>query len=350
MKIFFELSGIHAEMPYEEIIGILESDLISYRIIKRIPRILILEIKKQNIDQLLDRPAFCKSINRLIFQSKLNLREIEEKVKQIKFDKFIDEGKTFSVRIESFIPRFEKSNISLNSEILEAKLGKMILENSKVPLKVDLDNPELSFRGILTQSELILGIQLFKFNSKTFQVRAGPNKPYFHPCGLDPKFARLMINLARIKRREIVYDPFCGIGSILIEAGLVGCKVIGSDVSWKMINGCLENLKYYNISNSELIKADSRFLPIRKVDSIVTDPPYGKASAIEANSVISLYRKFLRYSKEIIREDKIMVFASPKKLEEKIRNILKNNDFIIDEKFDYYIHRSLIRNLWIVKI
>ncbi|MBD3227992.1 MAG: N-6 DNA methylase [Candidatus Lokiarchaeota archaeon] len=349
-KVFFELSGIHPEMPFEEIFGILESQSIPFKIVKRIPRILILEIEEDNINKLFYRPAFCKSINRLILRSNFNLREIEKEIKQINFGDYLDKGSTFSVRIKSLIPSSEKFNISVNSEILETKLGQMILDSSKVSIKVDLENPELLFRGIFTKNELILGIQLTRFNSKKYQARAGPNKPFFHPCGLDPKFARLMVNLARPREREIIYDPFCGIGSILIEAGLIGYRTIGSDVSWKMINGCLENLEYYNISNSEILKVDSRFSPIRMADTIVTDPPYGKASVIEANSVKSLYKKFLRYSRDLIKENKFMVFASPKKLETKIRNILKNNDFLIDKKFDYYIHRSLIRNIWIVKI
>mgnify|MGYP002171746373 CR=1 FL=1 len=39
-------------------------------------------------------------------------------------------------------------------------------------------------------------------------------------------------------------DPFCGTGGILIEAGLIGCKVAGSDVNWKMKNGSAINLDY----------------------------------------------------------------------------------------------------------
>jgi tRNA G10 N-methylase Trm11 len=35
---------------------------------------------------------------------------------------------------------------------------------------------------------------------------------------MPPKLAQIMINLATEGRKEIIYDPFCGLGTILIEA------------------------------------------------------------------------------------------------------------------------------------
>jgi tRNA G10 N-methylase Trm11 len=53
---------------------------------------------------------------------------------------------------------------------------------------------------------------------------------------IPPKLAQVMINLARRDEADfqdkILFDPFCGSGTILMEAYLMGIKnIIGSDLS-----------------------------------------------------------------------------------------------------------------------
>ncbi len=44
---------------------------------------------------------------------------------------------------------------------------------------------------------------------------------------MSPKLARCMVNLTGVKENDLVLDPFCGTGGILIEAGIMGARVIG---------------------------------------------------------------------------------------------------------------------------
>ncbi len=50
---------------------------------------------------------------------------------------------------------------------------------------------------------------------------------------LPPKLARMMVNLARVHEGDILLDPFCGTGTVLMEAGLVthAKEFIGADIS-----------------------------------------------------------------------------------------------------------------------
>ena len=350
MKIFCNLSGIHPYFPFEEIKGILEAESISYKIIEKFRNYIILEIKNDNYQPILDRAAFCKGVYNFLFQSPLEINAIKNNIESINISKIISDKTTFAVRINKFKSKLKQQNIPFNSEQLESIIGELILKCSEKPLKVNLNSPQLIFNGFRFQNKLILGVELGRIYTKTFEKRSGPKKPYFHPCGLDPKFSRLMVNIARIKRGSILYDPHCGIGSILIEAGLVGYRVIGSDISWKMINGSRINLKHFRIHKSEIFRADSRSLPFKNIDHIVSDPPYGRSSPLEGNSIIDLYDKFLNQSKNIIKKDHRIVFASPQRIAKEIKSILLDNNFQIEKKFDYYMHRSLIRNLWIIKI
>jgi tRNA G10 N-methylase Trm11 len=62
---------------------------------------------------------------------------------------------------------------------------------------------------------------------------------------LPPKLAQIMINLADVQKDGIIYDPFCGSGTILQEAILLGYqKVVGSDISPKAIEDTKTNLNW----------------------------------------------------------------------------------------------------------
>ena len=63
---------------------------------------------------------------------------------------------------------------------------------------------------------------------------------------LPPKLARMMVNLAVGSSAEkTLLDPFCGGGTVLMEAGLLGMKkAIGSDVDAGQIEGAKKNLEW----------------------------------------------------------------------------------------------------------
>jgi SAM-dependent methyltransferase len=59
---------------------------------------------------------------------------------------------------------------------------------------------------------------------------------------LPPKLAQMLINLAGVTRGSALYDPFCGTGTVLIEAGLLGYTVLGSDLDPRMVAAAEANL------------------------------------------------------------------------------------------------------------
>jgi len=61
---------------------------------------------------------------------------------------------------------------------------------------------------------------------------------------LPPKLARLMVNLADRGGEGTVVDPFCGAGTILQEASLLGHPVIGSDIDAVAVEGTRVNLAW----------------------------------------------------------------------------------------------------------
>ncbi|HCR81121.1 MAG: hypothetical protein UY13_C0002G0359 [Candidatus Pacebacteria bacterium GW2011_GWB1_47_8] len=105
---------------------------------------------------------------------------------------------------------------------------------------------------------------------------------------LPPKIARAMVNLAlgnTPKPGVIVYDPFCGTGTVLMEALERGAHVVGSDLAHEAAVGAQTNLAWFadrfhlpaqfQVFQSEVTHVTLNHLP-GKIDAIVTEPFLGK--------------------------------------------------------------------------
>lgn len=111
---------------------------------------------------------------------------------------------------------------------------------------------------------------------------------------LPPKVARMMVNLAlgelgqeATASQPVIYDPFCGTGTVLLEAMVRGCGVIGSDLDIDAVKGTEENLAWFKEIDelklpSKVFMSDVTRVPAdqvgQRVDAIVTEPFLGKPS------------------------------------------------------------------------
>jgi len=160
---------------------------------------------------------------------------------------------------------------------------------------------------------------------------------------MKAKLARCMVNLAQPKAGELVLDPFCGTATMLIEAGLIGCRVVGFDVKRRMIEGSLRNLLHYNVIPEGLAVADARHPPAVMTDCIVTDPPYGRSATTLGWSTKQIMKKFLPSVEDMLPRGKRICTASPKSI--KVGDIGREVGFKHVESHLVYIHRSLTREI-----
>jgi len=61
---------------------------------------------------------------------------------------------------------------------------------------------------------------------------------------LPPKLAQTMLSLTRSDKTKVVWDPFCGSGTVLMEGLLQGKKVIGSDANDTMAHHSANNVQW----------------------------------------------------------------------------------------------------------
>ena len=114
---------------------------------------------------------------------------------------------------------------------------------------------------------------------------------------LPPKLAQMMINLAGAALNKTLLDPFCGSGTMLSEAALMGYRgLIGTDLSEKAVEDSKRNFQFSisnfqtpcppagriskdQFPNAEFFKCDARRLATEikpgEVDFIVTEPYLG---------------------------------------------------------------------------
>lgn len=72
---------------------------------------------------------------------------------------------------------------------------------------------------------------------------------------LPPKLAQMMINGAGIQPDQVLWDPFCGTGTVLIEAALMHISAIGSDNELSAIRETQENMAgILDFSNQKYIQ------------------------------------------------------------------------------------------------
>ncbi len=62
---------------------------------------------------------------------------------------------------------------------------------------------------------------------------------------LPPKLARMMVNYASMKE-GIVWDPFCGSGTVLMESAVLGYNFLGSDINKGALKYSEENILWLN--------------------------------------------------------------------------------------------------------
>jgi len=361
MELLLIQSQEHETLPLAELKAVLATEEIDCEI-EHITLGLIL-LKSLNKDDFYNnykilsrRLAYTHEIHEIILRT--DLSNLEKDFTDVNWDNYISDD--FVVRIK----RFDK--VEIDTPAIERRLGHLILsygideenENSSITndFKVNLKDPNSFIRVVATNDEIFVAYEKFKLNKKHFQDIKPHKRPFFYPGSMSPKLARCMVNLAHIKEGQVILDPFCGTGGILIEGGMIGAKLIGSDIKWNMKNGTITNLDYcakldycdLKESDYEIYHIDVRELKLYdKVDAVVTDPPYGISTSTGGTKKGEIFHQFLESIDYNMKETAYLCIAHPHFLD--FDSILDELGFELLERHRIKMHKSLTRIISVIR-
>ena len=179
----------------------------------------------------------------------------------------------------------------LSTQSLAGEIGGLAVSHN---YSIDLVKPEYEI-GLIADGEsniLACGWLLGDFDDSIGTApRRATERPFFRPISLDPRLARLAVNLAcGPVDEQAVLDPMTGTGGFAMEAMMMGRNFIAIDMDEAMIDGAKQNIDWalqnhppkceYHIMTGDACNL-LESIPAKwhgKISGVVLDPPYGRNS------------------------------------------------------------------------
>lgn len=349
MKYIFFLGRIH-ELSVSEIRSMLDKYNIPYEIISLSEKFLIIDAKENiNAQDMLVQMGGTIKISEFLGE----FNGLEEALRAAR--SFVDE--LFAARASKKVigyniyinEKFEKEEVravhnSLNSFFTALK--KEMSEESSIRLvypessgeisSVSAINNKFQKKGIAFDFIYISGHVILSKLAAIQDVQSYSKRDYGRPMrdaeiGMTPpKLAQIMINLAALKEGDAVYDPFCGVGTILQEALLNDYRAVGSDANSAQVEKCKKNLqwisKQYILKHPDykIFQSDAAYgfkkLRENSIDAIVTETTLGPVYAKVPNKqtmnqnfreIEKLYLRFFQNARIILKNKGRIVFTVP---------------------------------------
>ncbi|ADB58505.1 tRNA (guanine(6)-N2)-methyltransferase [Archaeoglobus profundus] len=265
------------------------------------------------------------------------LDDIYRIVKEIDFS-FIKPNQSFAIR-PLRVGNHDFTSLDVGRVAGQAVIDSY-MESGGVRLKVNLDEPDVIIRVDVINDEVYVGLD----TTGDIALHRRGYRVYDHPAPLNPAIASALVMLSGWKCDEILLDPMCGSGTILIESAMMGRNIppqkLRDDFQFVKIWGkeILEDVKKYVTEsdvdlnlvgierfrkhlkgakiNSEVagvadtidyVQGDATKLCLKTADVVVTNPPYGLRIA-RKGMIEELYEGFLRSAKGIV--DRIVVITA----------------------------------------
>ena len=162
--------------------------------------------------------------------------------------------------------------------------------------KSDLD---LSFRIHLSDHEAIIGARLTSapLHRRTYKIESRTGT-------LHPPLAFAMAMLANLAENQQLLDPFCGVGTILIEALTLEPRLCAPavDIDSASIRKAVSIARTAN-KEIHFIAGDAGQLPFAdgEIDRIISNPPWGRAVGVRGAAKHSFFEELKRVSAAGVR-------------------------------------------------
>ena len=223
--------------------------------------------------------------------------------------------------ISYLIEEFNKKNLNITSIIQNINNTNVILSS---------DNILLYGSDFIT--EYIDDLKFKIYTNSFFQVNYTQME----------KMYKKALDYAQIRKDDVVYDLYCGIGSISLLLAKRAKYVYGIEVVPQSIISAKENAKENNIDNIEFIcgKVENEIKKLTKKakspDIIVLDPARKGCDPIVLDTILSVSPRKIIY-----------ISCNPSTLARDLKILLENAKYTLEEvtPFDLFCHSTHIENV-----
>lgn len=230
----------------------------------------------------------------------------------------------FRVELKSKMELDKKSVFTkkLSSEIEQLSKRKLINSTSNYEVELRLiENKEGNFNVL---------VKLFTINDDRFSYRKN-----VIATSMKPVNAALTVELVKeyLKEDAQVLDPFCGVGTLLIERSkAVPAKTMyGIDIFGEAITKARENTVRAHQNVNYINRDYFDFVHDYLFDEIITDMPTVTGRKTE-NEISSLYSSFFSKSLEHLKDDGVVIMYSHNR--ELVRRMAPTKGFRILEEYE----------------
>lgn len=336
MNLFFLLKGDHPTLPTAEVKAIMEAEGVPYALKSGAPQLLRCQTAVKSCAAVARRGYYARLCAEELSVSGDEPVAVLSSLRGVDFSRYLKPGERFRVSMR----RVQRSALDVDLRGLRYNIIRLIQNQTRA--KLDLERGDIRFMGLLSGGSFYFGRVLAEVE-RGLKERKASRRPFFHPSTLQPKLAGCMVNLTRVRPPELLLDPFCGAGAILIEAGVLGCRPEGMDLSSLMVEGSRRNLDHFGVGPHDLVVGDARRLPLRKVGAVATDPPYGRIASTRGADVMDLYRAFLGEVSDLLSGRGYLCLAAPQAL--RVSELAEGAGFKHFESHLIPVHGSLTREV-----
>jgi SAM-dependent methyltransferase len=191
-----------------------------------------------------------------------------------------------------------------------------------------LSPPNAEIIAAFTERKLYIARTLIVYDSVLQQYR-DESRPFISSeISTSPKVCRTLLTLAGARPGDTILDPFCGTGTVLMEAALLGMKCIGLDIDGNQVQGAMSNLRWLAQDLGQkldftVVRGDAREtskIIKGQIDAVAFEPHLGpvytekpdpEAAIEETKSLTKLYRATLEEMVNVLRPDGRIAMTLP---------------------------------------
>jgi len=297
MEKYFFILGRNQVLSRIEIVSFLEARKIKFEELFFEDNYLVLNLEKDfgfNIEEFGGVLKFGK----ILFSGK-NKEFIDylSKGEIVPSDKF-----TFSVSGNLDLAEFLKDKFKGEKKKAMLKHGKGQIKFQDGE-KIGFVNSEFNFFLKDFKGIIYFGLSTENYDSSEVERRDMGKPVRREALAISPRLSKILINLSGVKKGDLLLDPFCGVGGVLIEAILKGIRVYGVDKDGGAISSARKNFEWVEKEYSPRIKYFLKNMDSGKIsgvdfDGVATETPLGillkkRVNDLEAKKIINKFESFI---------------------------------------------------------